>query len=96
MQSRTKFGRTASTLLMVSFVAVAAVGCSDDGPTANDIAREACDLARRVEQGQGNVVSVVLEGNEIRKKASANNISFSDVLSAAQRECPDVIGNLGF
>jgi hypothetical protein len=79
----------------MSILTAALAGCSSSGPTAADIARDACALARRVEQGKGNILSVALEANDLRKKASDHNISFSDVLSAAQNQCPDVIDNLG-
>lgn len=85
--------RLAAAALTVSLMTLAA-SCSS-GPSAADIAQEACTLARQVASGQVGVLSLTLQANEIRKKASDNNISFSDVLSEASKKCPDVIDQLG-
>jgi hypothetical protein len=87
--------RMARMLVVAGALSFTGAACSS-GPSAADIAKESCDLARRAAAGTAGAASVLLEANDIRRKASANNIGFSDVLSEARRACPDVIDLLGF
>lgn len=92
-QTRSK--RPQRFLLVAITVATVAAGCSS-GPSPSDIAKEACDLARRVTRGDVGAASLFIEANDIRTKASKNDITFSEVLSEARKSCPDIIEVLGF
>lgn len=74
---------------------VVTLGACSSGPTASDIAAEACSLARRVASGDVGLLALALETNAIREKAQSADIRFGEVLSESQRACPDVYSLLG-